>query len=127
MKLLDTMVIVSALNPRDSYNKTAMSHIKSLRSAQDVYVPSSVLIELDLVLRNSGYFRNEILETWGALAPLIGRKVAGTTPATHETAATLRTGGMTYFDSLITALALERKAVVVTRNVEISKRVETEW
>lgn len=127
MKLLDTIVFVSALNPVDSHHKTAMSHVRSLRSGQDMYVPTSSLTELDLVLRNNGYSRNEIFETWEALAPLIGRKLTATTPTAHQAAAMLRLSGMTYFDSLITALALETKAIVVTRDVEISKRVETEW
>ena len=127
MKLLDTMVFVSALDPVDRYHQTAMSHMKSLRSSQDTYVPTSTLTELDLVLRNNGYSRNEIFETWEALAPFIGRNLTATTPTVHQAAAMLRLGGMMYFDSLITALALERNAIVVTRDVEISKRVRTEW
>jgi predicted nucleic acid-binding protein len=127
MKLLDTIVFVSALNPDERQHRTAMAHLKSLRSGQDVYVPTSTLIELDMVLRNNGYTRNEIFETWQALAPLIDRKLTATTPTAHQTAAMLRLGGMTYFDSLITALAQERKAVVITRDLEVTKRVETEW
>jgi len=127
MKLLDTVVFVNALNPGASHHKTAMSHVRSLRAGQDVYVPTSTLTELDLVLRNSGYTRNEIFETWQALAPLIGRNLAVTTPTAHQIAAMLRLGGLAYFDSLITALALERKAAVITRDPEISKRVETQW
>ena len=127
MKLLDTVVFVSALNPDERQHKTAMSHLRSLRSGQDVYVPTSTMTELDIVLRNNEYTRNEIFETWQALAPFIGRKLTATTPTAHQAAAMLRLGGMTYFDSLITALAQERKAVVITRDLEIGKRVETEW
>jgi len=127
MKLLDTVVFVSALDPDDRHYKTAMSHLKSVRSSQEVYVPTSTLTELDIVLRNNGYSRNEIFETWQALSPLIGGRLTATTPTAHQMAAMLRLGGMAYFDSLITALALEKKAIVITRDLEISKRVETEW
>ena len=127
MKLLDTMVFVSALNPDERHHKTAMAHLRSLGSGQDVYVSTSTLTELDIVLQKNGYTRNEIFETWQALAPLIGRKLIATTPTAHQMAAMLRLGGMTYFDSLITALAQERKAVVITRDLEVTKRVQTEW
>jgi len=127
MKLLDTVVFVSALNPDERQHRTAVSHLRSLRSGQDVNVSTSTLTELDIVLRNNGYTRNEIFETWQALAPLIEGKLVATTPTAHQMAAMLRLGGMTYFDSLITALAQERKAVVITRDPEVAKRVETEW
>jgi predicted nucleic acid-binding protein len=127
MKLLDTMVFVSALNPRDSHHKAAMSHLRSIRSNRDVFVPTSTLTELDLVLRNNGYTRNEMFETWQALSPLIGGKVMATTPTAHQNSAMLRLGGMTYFDSLIVALAQERRAVVISKDPEVTKRVDTEW
>jgi hypothetical protein len=69
--------------------------------------------------------RSEVFEIWQALAPLIGGKLIATTPTAHQTAAMLRLGGMHYFDSLITSLAQERKAIVITRDPEIAKRVET--
>jgi len=127
MKFLDTVVFVSALNPDERYHRTAIAHLKSLRTDQDVYVPTSTLTELDITLRINGYTRSEIFETWQALAPMIGRKLTATTPTAHQMASMLRLGGMQYFDSLITALAQERKAVVITRDPEITKRLETEW
>jgi len=127
MKLLDTVVFVSALNPDERHHKTAITHLKSLRTDQDVFVPTSTLTEFDIALRNNGYTRSEIFETWQALAPMIGRKLTPTTPSAHQMAAMLRLGGMQYFDSLITALAQEMKAIVITRDPEIVKRVETAW
>ena len=127
MKLLDTVVFVSALNPDERHHKTAITHLKSLRTDQDVFVPTSTLTEFDIALRNNGYTRSEIFETWQALAPMIGRKLTPTTPTAHQMAAMLRLGGMQYFDSLITALAQEMKAIVITRDTEIIKRVETAW
>ncbi len=39
----------------------------------------------------------------------------------------MRAKGLTYFDSLLTALAEEINATVITRDDEISKYVDTEW
>ncbi len=127
MKLLDTIVLVSAMNPADKYHKDGMEHLRSLQSGGDVCVPTSALIEFDLALRNSGYTEDEIAETWRALAPLVGQKLSATTPTAHLSAAGMRTKGLTYFDSLITALAKEMRAVVITRDTQISKHVNTEW
>ena len=57
------MVFVGALNPDERHHKTAVAHLKSLRSDQDVYVPTSTLTELDIAMRNNGYTRSEIYET----------------------------------------------------------------
>jgi predicted nucleic acid-binding protein len=78
-------------------------------------------------LRNSGYTEDEISETWAALAPIVGSKFLATTPTSHLTAARIRIEGLTYFDSLIAALAKEMQAVVVTKDAEIAKHVETQW
>jgi len=127
VKLLDTIVLASAMNPANKYHKTGMSYLTTLQSAEETYVPTSTLTEFDLVMRNSEYKESEIAETWTALAPLLGRRVAATTPSAHLTAAEMRAKGLTYFDSLIVALAKEMRAAVITRDAEISRHVETEW
>ena len=127
MKLLDTMVFVSALNPFDKYHKQGMDYLRALRSAGDLHVPTSTLLEFDLVMRNSRYTENEILETWTALAPAIGARSIATTPTAHITASQLRSKGLSYFDSLITAFAKETDAIVITRDHEIAKYVGTAW
>lgn len=116
MKLLDTMVLVSAMNPANKYHKTGMSYLTTLQSAEETYVATSTLTEFDLVMRNSRYTESEIVETWAALAAMLGRRIAPTTPTSHMAAAELRSKGLTYFDSLIVALAKETKAVVITRD-----------
>lgn len=127
MKLLDTMVLVSAMNPADKYHKAGMAYLTRLQSAHQSYVPTSTLTEFDLVMRNNEYTEGEIAETWTAIAPLIGNRVMATTPSAHVTATEMRLKGLTYFDSLIVALAKETKAVVITRDAEIAKHVKTEW
>jgi predicted nucleic acid-binding protein len=127
VKLFDTIILVSAMNPDNKYHKTGISYLRTLQSTEEAYVPTSTLTEFDLVMRNSEYTEDEIAETWTALAPLLDRKIAPTTSSSHLAAADLRVKGLTYFDSLIAALARETKAVVVTRDAEIAKHVETEW
>jgi predicted nucleic-acid-binding protein len=127
VKLLDTIVLVGAMNPEDKYHKAAMGHLRAVQSAGKVYVPTSSLIEFDLVMRSREYAEVEIRETWTAIAPLIDRKVVVTSPSAHLIAAEMRSQGLTYFDSLIAALAKEMEAVVITRDPEISRHVDTEW
>ncbi len=127
MRLLDTIVLVGAMNPDDKYHKTAVRHLRAVQPAGKVHVPTSSLTEFDLVMRSRDYTETEIRETWTALAPLIDRKVVSTSLSAHLVAAEMRSQGLTYFDSLIAALAKEMEAVVVTRDPEISRHVGTEW
>ena len=127
MKLLDTMVLVSAMNPGSKYHKTGMTYLRGLRTSEATHVPTSTLIEFDLVMRNNGYTESEIADTWTALAPFVERKFVATIPSAHLAATGMRVKGLTYFDSLITALAKEMNATVITRDEEISKHVRIEW
>ncbi len=127
MRLLDTMVLVSAMNPGNKHHKTGMTYLKRLRTSETTLVPTSTLIEFDLVMRNNGYTESEIADTWAALASFIEEKFVATTISAHMAAAGMRTKGLTYFDSLLTALAKEMDATVITRDGEILKYVDTEW
>ena len=127
MKLLDTMVLVSAMNPANKHHKIGMSYLATLQSTEDTYVPTSSLIEFDLVMRNREYTEGEIAETWTALTPFLGEKVVPTTSSAHLATTEMRIKGLTYFDSLIAALAKETKAVVITKDAEIARHAETEW
>lgn len=127
MKLLDTMVLVSAMNPINKHHKTGMTYLKELRTSDSIRVPTSTIVEFDLVMRNNGYTEREISDTWNALTSFIEQKLTATTISAHAAASGLRANGLTYFDSLLTALAQEMNAKVLTRDEEISKYVETEW
>lgn len=127
MKLLDTMVLVGAMNPTDRYHKTAMMYLKETKNSERAHLPTSTLIEFDLVMRNNGYTEDEISDTWRALSPLVQENCVATTLSAHSVAPSFRAKGLSYFDSLITALASEMDAIVVTRDDAISKHVRTEW
>jgi len=127
LKLLDTMVLISAMNPTNKHHKTGMMYLKELRASESIRVPTSTMIEFDLVMRNNGYTESEIIDTWNALASFIEQKLTATTISAHAIASGMRAKGLTYFDSLITATAKEMHATVITRDDEISKYVDTEW
>ncbi len=127
MRLLDTMVFVSAMNPGNKHHKTGMTYLKRLQTSEATRVPTSTLIEFDLVMRNNGYSESDVADTWAALAPLVAGNLVATTLSAHMQAAGMRGKGLTYFDSLITALAKEMNSTVITRDYEISKYVDTEW
>jgi predicted nucleic acid-binding protein len=121
------MVLVGAMNPADRYHRAAMSYLRELKTSDAVYVPTSTLMEFDLVMRNKGYTEDEISDTWLALAPLIEERYVATPPSVHLTAAILRAKGLTYFDSLIASLATELDATIATRDKAISQHVNIEW
>jgi predicted nucleic acid-binding protein len=121
------MVLVSAMNPGNKDHKTGMAYLKGLRTSESIRIPTSSLIEFDLVMRNNGYTESESAETWIALAAFVERNFIATTLSAHWAAAGMRVKGLTYFDSLIAALAKEMSATVITRDAEISKHVDTEW
>ena len=115
------------MNPTDKQHKTAMMYLKEVGTSESTHVPTSTLLEFDLVMRNRGYTEDEISSTWRAVLPLVGENYVATTVSAHLMAASFRAKGLTYFDSLITALAAEMNAVVVTRDDAISRHVATEW
>jgi hypothetical protein len=52
VKLLDTIILVSAMNLASKYHKTGMPYLTTLQSAEEGYVPTSTLTEFDLIMRN---------------------------------------------------------------------------
>ena len=128
MKLLDTVVLVGALNPEDEHHRKASAHLQSLAENHAVMVPSTTLIELDLLMKARDYNEEERRQTWLELSPRLSReKIAVPTPTSMGEACLLEREGMDYFDALITALALELGAQIVTDDKAISVRVPSSW
>lgn len=128
MKLLDTVVIVGALNPDEKRHKKASAHLNDLTEDATVVIPGSTMIEFDLLMKIRNYADEERTTTWLEISPKIpSRKILSHTTVDLMKASELQKEGMTYFDSLITALALERKGVVITDDKAIASRVATEW
>lgn len=128
MRLLDTVVIVGALNPDDDHHGKASTYLDRLRRAPAVHIPDSTLFEFDLLMKARGYTEAERETTWLELSPKIPRKkIVNISPTVLAAASELQAEGMGYFDSLITALALELRASVITDDRAIAARVKAEW
>ena len=128
MRLLDTIVIVGAINVRDRHNKKASKYLDTLAMDNDLFMPLSTLMEFDLLMKARDYTDDERRSSWIDLASKISpQKILGHTAATFVRASELQKEGMGYFDSLITALALELNSSVITDDKDIAKHVETEW
>lgn len=128
MRLIDTLVLVGALNPADRYHENAKRHLGSLETRNDTVIPASSLIEFDLVMKTRKYTLDEVQDTWFAMSEIVkSGKVIGITPGALRESAALREKGLGYFDSLIAGLAISSVATIVTNDKAIARFVETEW
>lgn len=126
MKLLDTVVLIGAIRDSDRHHKKALEHLKSLNQ-QEVFVPSSALLEMDLELKAHGYTAEERITTLEDLAAVIpGGKILPVTVTSLIEAVKLESG-MSYFDALIVALSRELDAAIVTTDEAIREKVEWVW
>lgn len=126
MKLLDTVVLIGAIRDSDRHHKKALEHLKSLNQ-QEVFVPSSALLEMDLELKAHEYTAEERITTLEDLAAVIpGGKILPVTVTSLIEAVKLESG-MSYFDALIVALSRELDAAIVTTDEAIRGKVEWVW
>ncbi len=128
MRLTDTMVLVGALNPKDVFHKVAFGHLEAVRRGPDTFVPSMAAVEFDLVMKGRGYTSREREDALDWLANMIpSEKIVCNSVFSLREAAKLQEKGMGYFDSMISALALEKDAVVITRDKVISEAAKIIW
>ena len=128
MKLIDTMVLIVSINPKDKRNPKAMNHLDAVTQDADTFVPAPVLIEFELELMSHGFNddqRRTVLEDLSAVIPTT--KVLPQSVISMLYALTLYRSGMTYFDSLIAGMAQESDATVITADKAVTKVVKTEW
>ena len=59
MKIVDTVVLISSLDPEHPLYTSALKHLQSLILSEEVYIPSAVLLECDLVLKGEGFSKEE--------------------------------------------------------------------
>lgn len=126
MRLLDTVVLIGAIRKEDQYHEKGKKHLNSL-STNDVFIPSSTIIEFDLELKAHGYTPEERESTLEELAVKIPSDKILPTTATSLIAVTRLESKLSYFDAMIAAAALELGAEVVTTDKEIKKHVTTVW
>ncbi len=128
MRLLDTVVIVGALNVKDRHNRKASRYLDMLPVDNEFTIPISTLMEFDLLMKARDYTNDERRLSWIEISSKIpAEKILRHTITTFVRASELEKEGMGYFDSLITALAQELNSSVVTDDKQIAKHVRTEW
>jgi len=128
MRLIDTVALIGYLNPEDNEHGRSVEHISKVGSEDDVFVPNFTLIEADLVMKTRGYSNPERETSWRALETMIPSvKIATHSISSMYAALDLQEEGMDYFDSLLTSLARETGATVITTDKAIAAAVDTEW
>jgi predicted nucleic acid-binding protein len=128
MRLLDTVVLIGALNAGSRHHAESVRHLNQLREDDETRVPAVVLLEADLVMKARGYSAEERRLTWRALEGWVSaEKVVPSTASSMRGAVALQERGLDYFDSLIASLAIEAGATVVTTDRALSGVVSTDW
>jgi predicted nucleic acid-binding protein len=116
------------MNPKDRLHQVAKRHLESISRDSETLLPASTSFEFDLVLKGRSYTFAERESALDWLASSIpSDKVVSNSLASLRRAVELQEGGMGYFDSMISSLAITTNAVVITTDKEISKVVKTDW
>jgi predicted nucleic acid-binding protein len=129
LQLLDTIVLVASLNTQSEHNRKATNYLNLvIEDDSETFVPLTALLELDLVMKGRSYTFNQMKDAFDWLANFVpDHKVLSNTVGSLKIAVGLEENGVSYFDALISALALERDAIVLTPDETISKVAKTKW
>jgi predicted nucleic acid-binding protein len=131
-KVVDTVALVAFVDTKHPMHATAKKHVESLSSESDVFLPSTSLLELDLVLKGSEFKLEQRKDIFGLLAQVIpDQKILPLTTRVIEKAVDLdKKARWTshYFDAIIAAYAINHSATIVTTDRMIPPLgVTTEW
>ncbi|MFQ6077150.1 MAG: type II toxin-antitoxin system VapC family toxin [Candidatus Bathyarchaeia archaeon] len=117
MPVLDTVVLFSAADEKDTWHVKAACYMRKLED-RDFYVATFALLEFDVVLKSRGYSSDERMEKHGLLLrdfPNSGVKVSKLSPSTlYLTARIEKEVGLEYFDAGVAAEALQHDGSVVS-------------
>jgi len=126
------MVLICSSDPQHRHYHEALRHLLSIRLSPEVYVPSVILLELDLELRSMQIPSNDrarIFNDFMLIIPI--QKMLPTTPSIHARVANLENMGQArggYFDTLIASTALEYNAEVISTDKAFSQMgVSSTW
>ena len=128
MQLADTVVLVAAINPGNANHDLAFRYLTLIGKDDETFVPLTSVIEFDLVMKERKYTSSQRIDAFGWLSHMVPSvKIAFNSVLSMGEAIKLQESGMGYFDSLITGLAIEKNATVLTTDKEISKITKTKW
>ena len=128
MQLLDTIVLVGSMNTHSEYHSEASKHLNLVNEDAETFVPLTTLIEFDLVMKGRNYTFNQRKDAFDWLTNFVPEtKIVPSSVGSLKIAAGLEETGMGYFDALISAIAIEKDAIVLTPDEEISKVAKIKW
>jgi len=128
MQIVDTIVLVGAINPRSANHDLASRYVSLVGKDEETFVPLVSAIEFDLVMKGRKYTSSQRRDAFEWLTHMVPSvKIACNSVFSLRTAIEFQESGMGYFDSLIAALAIERNATVLTTDEEISEVAKTRW
>lgn len=128
LRLLDTIVLIGAINPNDALHEDASRHLNSVTRDSETFLPFISAIEFDLVMKGRRYTSKEREDALDWLSYAVpSSKVVCNSVLSLRKAAKLQDKGVGYFDSMIAALALAMDAVVLTKDRVISEVAKTSW
>lgn len=128
MKIIDTVVLISSLDPEDPLHEKGFKHLRSLILSEEVYVPSVVLVECDLVLKTKEFSNEERSRIFKKLARLIPENKILPIPVTVLKKTIDLENHKEYFDALVASTALKYKADIISTDPIFSEQgITTIW
>ncbi len=131
-KLLDTVALVAYTEPSNPLHTRAITHVRSITSSNDVFVPSVALVELDFVMKKRGFNYHDRETIFELLStPIPSAKIVKLTPDALKRAAVLDgVAGWAshYFDVMMVAMAEMYTAELITTDHMIpTLGIPTSW
>ncbi|HYB04336.1 MAG TPA: PIN domain-containing protein [Nitrososphaerales archaeon] len=131
-RILDTVVLVSFVDSRHPLHQAGKKHVESLATEPDVFLPSTAIIELDLVFKGARFKYQQRREIYELLRQVIpDEKVLPLTLSVMKKAIELEKKARWtshYFDVLIAAYASTYSAKILTTDKMIpTLGVPVEW
>lgn len=119
MEIIDTVYLIAYFKPSDPLHRDAITYIENL--GDERVISQASLIEFDLLMKTYGIKDEERIKTWLVLRRLIDADmIEPVTPLDMVIATYIATNyNMDYFDSLISAQCIIRRANPLTTDREI--------
>ncbi len=129
MNLIDTVVLVAAINPTNEQHRVASDYLGLVGDEdEDTFVPTTTLLEFDLVMKGRKYTSSQRSAAFSWLSHQVPEtRLISNSPNSIMIALELQEMGLGYFDSMIAALANQTSSAVVTPDKMISQVVSTKW
>jgi len=131
-RILDTVVLVAFVDPKHPLHEAGRKHVESLAKEPGVFLPSTSIIELDLVFKGAEFKPSQRKEIFVLLRQVIpDQKILPLTLSVMEKAIEMESKAKWtshYFDVIIAAYAMNYSAKILTTDKMIpTLGVQVEW